>query len=80
MNINVVWMGDLNDWEIGNCRKQLQQSSGKLLIAAELIEVWILSFPVFALSHACFSWSNFVSGRESRTLPCWIYCLYRFVS
>ena len=46
MNINVVWMDDLNDWEIGNCRKQLQQSSGKL-IAAELIEVWILYFPVF---------------------------------
>ena len=66
MNINVVWMGDLNDWEIGNCRKELQQSSGKL-IAAELIEVWILSFPVFASSHPCFSWSNFVTGREMRT-------------
>ena len=66
MNINVVWMGDLNDWEIGNCRKQLQQSSGKF-IAAELIEVWILSFPVFASSHPCFGWSNFVTGRESRT-------------
>ena len=47
MNINVVWMGDLNDWEIGNCRKQLQQSSGKL-IPTEFIEVWILSFHVFA--------------------------------